>query len=51
MKATLKHVGITGAILSAALVITAIILKSDTLEDVGLIGFLLSPLIKSLGDK
>lgn len=50
MKTTLKHVGIAGIILSASLIITAIILHSASLEGVGVVGFILSPLIKSLGD-
>lgn len=51
MKTTLKHVGIVGIIISAALIITAIVLKSAPLEDIGIVGFILSPLVKSMGDK
>jgi len=50
MKTTLKHVGIAGFILSAACIVLAITLSSAPLEIAGIAGFILSPLVKSLGD-
>lgn len=52
MKRTLRIAGISIAVLSVGTIILgAFILKSNTVEDWGIVGFLASPLIKSLGDK
>lgn len=52
MKKTLRIIGIGGAIASAAaIIIGAFIVKSATMEDIGIVGFILSPLVKGLGDK
>lgn len=51
MKTTLNRIGIVGFIFSIALIALAEMLQSAPLEVLGVVGFILSPVIKGLGDK
>lgn len=52
MKTLYKPLAIGLALVSLAAIITgSFILKSAVVEDAGIIGFILSPFLKGLGDK
>lgn len=52
MKTLYKPLAIGLALISLAAILTgAFILKSNLLEDAGIVGFILSPFLKGMGDK
>ena len=51
MKTTLKHIGILGIIFSVTILVLGVwVFESAIPTNIGISGFILSPLLKSLGD-